>query len=55
MARTKLMFATDLHGSEAVWRKFLNSAKIYGLDALVLSGDMTGKVMVPIVERPDGR
>lgn len=55
MARTRLMFATDLHGSETVWRKFLNSAKLYGLDALVLSGDMTGKIMVPIVERADGR
>ena len=49
------MFATDLHGSETVWRKFLNSARIYDLDALVLSGDMTGKIMVPIIKRPDGK
>jgi Icc-related predicted phosphoesterase len=49
------MFATDIHGSETVWRKFLNSAKIFGLDALVLSGDMTGKVIAPIVKRPDGK
>jgi len=55
MAKAKLMFATDLHGSETVWRKFLNSAKIYDLDALVLSGDMTGKIMVPIVKRDDGK
>lgn len=55
MARTRFMFATDLHGSETVWRKFLNTAKIYDLDALILSGDMTGKIMVPIIERPDGK
>ncbi len=55
MARTKFMFATDLHGSETVWRKFLNIAKIYDLDALILSGDMTGKIMVPIIKRDDGK
>jgi Icc-related predicted phosphoesterase len=52
--RTRFMFATDLHGSEAVWRKFLNSAKMFECDALVLSGDMTGKVMVPIIEQDEG-
>lgn len=51
--RTRFMFATDLHGSETVWRKFLNSAKIFKCDALVLSGDMTGKVMVPIIRQKD--
>lgn len=55
MASTRFMFATDLHGSETVWRKFLNCAKHFELDALVLSGDMTGKVMVPIVKRDDGK
>jgi Icc-related predicted phosphoesterase len=52
--KTRFMFATDLHGSEAVWRKFLNSAKMFRCDALVLSGDMTGKVMVPIIKQADG-
>ena len=55
MAKTRFLFSTDLHGSEMVWRKFLNSAKAFDLDALVLSGDMTGKLMVPITKRPDGR
>jgi Icc-related predicted phosphoesterase len=52
--KTRFMFATDLHGSETVWRKFLNSAKLFQCDALVLSGDMTGKVMVPIIDQGDG-
>ena len=55
MAKTRFLFSTDFHGSETVWRKFLNAAKYFDLDALVLSGDMTGKLMIPIVERPDGK
>ena len=49
------MFSTDFHGSETVWRKFLNSAKYFDLDALVMSGDMTSKVIVPIIKRNDGK
>ena len=55
MAKTKFLFSTDFHGSETVWRKFLNAAKYFDLDALVLSGDMTGKLLIPIVKRPDGK
>jgi uncharacterized protein len=46
----KIFFATDIHGSETCWRKFLNSAAFYQADLVVLGGDITGKVMVPIVE-----
>jgi Icc-related predicted phosphoesterase len=53
VAKVKFLFATDLHGSETVWRKFLNSSKYFNLDALVLSGDMTGKLIIPIVKQPD--
>jgi uncharacterized protein len=51
----RLFFATDIHGSETCWRKFLNSGKHYGADVLVLGGDMTGKALVPIVEEGGGR
>jgi Icc-related predicted phosphoesterase len=51
----RLFFATDIHGSETCWRKFLNSGKHYGADAIVLGGDMTGKALVPIVDEGDGR
>ena len=54
MARTRFLFSTDFHGSETVWRKFLNASKYFELDALVLSGDMTGKLMVPIIKQADG-
>ncbi len=46
----KIFFATDLHGSETCWRKFLNAAKFYDCDTLICGGDMTGKAIVPIVE-----
>jgi Icc-related predicted phosphoesterase len=51
----RLFFATDIHGSETCWRKFLNSGAHYGADVLVLGGDMTGKALVPIVDDGGGR
>ena len=48
----KIFFATDIHGSEVCWKKFLNSAAFYKADLVILGGDVTGKVMVPIIVRP---
>jgi uncharacterized protein len=45
----KIFFATDLHGSETCWKKFLNAAKFYDADVLICGGDMTGKAIVPVV------
>ena len=50
-----LFFATDLHGSEVCWRKFLGAAGFYGADILVLGGDFTGKLVIPLVEIGAGR
>lgn len=44
----RIFFATDIHGSDICWRKFLNAGKFYEADVLVLGGDMTGKALVPI-------
>jgi Icc-related predicted phosphoesterase len=46
----KIFFATDIHGSEICWRKFLNAAAFYKADLVVLGGDVTGKAMIPIVK-----
>jgi Icc-related predicted phosphoesterase len=51
---TKLFYATDVHGSERTWKKFLNAAKFYGADALVMGGDVMGKLAIPIIREPDG-
>ena len=45
----RVFFATDIHGSETCWRKFLNSGTHYGADVMILGGDMTGKALVPVV------
>ena len=47
----KLFFATDIHGSDICWTKFLNAGKFYGVDALILGGDMTGKAVVPVIHQ----
>jgi len=44
----RIFFATDIHGSEVCWRKFLNAGTFHKADVLVMGGDMTGKAMVPI-------
>ena len=51
--KVRLFFATDVHGSEVCWRKFINSAKHYEVDVLILGGDMTGKAIIPIVDHGD--
>ena len=52
--KVRLFFATDVHGSEVCWRKFINSAQHYEANLLILGGDMTGKAIVPVVENgPD--
>ncbi len=51
---SRVFFVTDVHASERCFRKFLNAAKVYKADALVLGGDITGKVLVPVARRADG-
>ena len=51
----RLFFATDLHGSEICFRKFLGAPKFYQTDILILGGDITGKIIVPIVETAPGK
>lgn len=46
-----LFFATDIHGSEVCWRKFIAAADFYGADVLILGGDFTGKLVIPIVSQ----
>jgi Icc-related predicted phosphoesterase len=51
----RLFFASDIHGSEICWKKFLAAAAYYEAGILVLGGDMTGKALVPIVKMRNGR
>ncbi len=44
----------DVHGSTIVWRKWIKAAEEYRAGVLILAGDLTGKVLVPIVKHADG-
>lgn len=54
MADLRFFFASDIHGSEICFKKFINAGKYYGVDAIILGGDIVGKMVVPIVARSDG-
>lgn len=52
--RTRLFFATDLHGSERTYRKFINAGKFYEATVLIMGGDILGKIAVPIIQEGNG-
>lgn len=52
--RTRIFYATDVHGSERTFRKFINSAKFYKVDHVVMGGDIMGKFLIPIVDQGGG-
>ncbi|HXY83021.1 MAG TPA: hypothetical protein VEH56_04810, partial [Candidatus Saccharimonadales bacterium] len=54
MANTRIFFTSDVHGSDVCFMKFLNAAKFYQANVLILGGDITGKMIVPLVEQGDG-
>lgn len=50
----RIFFSVDVHGNTALWRKWISAREIYKADVLMFCGDLTGKLMVPMVERSDG-
>jgi Icc-related predicted phosphoesterase len=52
---TALFYATDLHGSERTFRKFINAGKFYNAHVLVMGGDIIGKMAIPIIKEASGR
>lgn len=48
---TRIFCTTDVHGSDVVFRKFVNAGKFYKADIVFLNGDLTGKAIIPIVEK----
>ena len=55
MADYRAFFVTDIHASDRCFRKFLNAARFYDCKVLIMGGDMTGKMLVPIVDHGGGR
>ncbi len=51
---TRLFFVADLHGSAICFRKFVNAAKVYRANVLLVGGDIAAKTMTPIFETNGG-
>jgi Icc-related predicted phosphoesterase len=54
MTDLRLLFTTDLHGSDPAFRKFVNAAVKFKVRTLVIGGDLTGKTLVPVVRTGRG-
>jgi Icc-related predicted phosphoesterase len=54
IATADLYYASDVHGSDVCWRKFLGAARFYKASSLIMGGDLTGKAIVPIEMSDDG-
>jgi Icc-related predicted phosphoesterase len=50
----RIYYASDIHGTEVLWRKFLHAPAVYDTPVIVMGGDVTGKVVIPLVQEPDG-
>jgi len=52
----RLYVVSDFHAAAPVWRKMLNAIRLnaYKADAVLYAGDLTGKAIVPVVERDGG-
>lgn len=48
-----IFFASDLHGSNVCFKKFVNAVQFYNANILVMGGDMTGKAVMPIADQGD--
>jgi Icc-related predicted phosphoesterase len=51
---TTICFATDIYGSERCFMRFIDSARRSGAHVLILSGNVTGKELIPIVREASG-
>jgi Icc-related predicted phosphoesterase len=49
----RLFFATDIHGSESCFKKFVYASKAYKCNIIIMGGDITGKKIIPFVRQPD--
>ena len=51
---TTIYYASDVHGSNRCFRKFLNAAKFYKAQVLVMGGDVLGKAIIFLEETKPG-
>jgi len=51
----RILYGSDFHGSDVVFRKFLSASIQYKANLLIVGGDVTGKAMVPVIHQGHGR
>lgn len=51
----RILYGSDFHGSDVVFRKFLAASMQYKAEILIVGGDVTGKAMVPVIHQGHGR
>ncbi|MEN6435390.1 MAG: metallophosphoesterase [Anaerolineaceae bacterium] len=51
----RILYGSDFHGSDVVYRKFISAAFQYQADVLIVGGDVTGKAMVPVISNGNGK
>ncbi|MFW5837171.1 MAG: hypothetical protein ACOCVM_04130, partial [Desulfovibrionaceae bacterium] len=52
---TTLFFASDIHGRERFWRKFVNAAEFFRADILIFGGNMIGCGLQPLIQEDSGQ
>jgi Icc-related predicted phosphoesterase len=52
---TRILYGSDFHGSDAVFRKFIASSLQYQASILIVGGDVTGKAMIPVIHQGKGK
>lgn len=49
--KTRLLFVSDIHGSDRLFYKLTNAGGIYKANVIVIGGDVAGKAITPILSR----
>ena len=53
LLQTRIFFSTDFHGSDQCFLKFINAGKFYKASVIICGGDITGKMIVPLISIPE--
>jgi len=54
-SQVKILFTSDIHGSDIVFKKFLNAGLQFKVDAFIIGGDLAGKALYAIVDLGNGK
>jgi len=54
-SQVKILFTSDIHGSDIVFKKFLNAGLQFKVDAFIIGGDLAGKALYAIIDLGNGK